>query len=611
MPAIGSTLKNAHGIEWLVDGHTSAPSILRWEDGDQEELYPLIIPQNLSKRLTEFAAEIDRCTSKVLVPIDTMPLMFPKRGHPGGHWVDAWSDPYRILLFLDAAHIHETVLAHELAHVWIDLVRGIEDYRVLKDKSNSARYAHVQFIQSFILDIPVDQVLKDKGFDLSVIDRDAGSALKNLAESTSCGYCPPSKREAAFLGSFLATSILAVEEHEPGIVRYQDSLLAIRPHLPEVYALGERLESAIRDNPPVSREAVRLAVDAALKESFEFCDENLDIDKELFEVAPEVAWSEDKHPEWLSGLSPKAKCEIGVAMAVAGANSTARYELSYAPSGKVRVRFEHDDGGLTEYAELAHVTTVPGAPNPAATNISSPQIAGAIAQNERNRRRLEDMVSQPKTGPSCQAPHPALLNVMPIFPGQRSYSTGLARWITQVRLEEQLAGEHPYAYANNNPVTYIDPTGEVPQRRGQKSVGTGREGPCDVYICYEYGFGFPPPYYPPLPTHEYVCVTGPNGGCAGGLYPGTGVGDQTLGCKSQTSPFPIHCDRLTNRTPVGVKCDIAQAVCECMRIMTAKPPNYWTAPLCYGFTRDVLDCAVGRLSGAGKSYLLQILDFRV
>lgn len=44
----------------------------------------------------------------------------------------------------------------------------------------------------------------------------------------------------------------------------------------------------------------------------------------------------------------------------------------------------------------------------------------------------------------------------------RTYSPGLARWLTKARMEEMLAGEHPYGYANNNPTTYTDPSGLSP-----------------------------------------------------------------------------------------------------------------------------------------------------
>ena len=39
------------------------------------------------------------------------------------------------------------------------------------------------------------------------------------------------------------------------------------------------------------------------------------------------------------------------------------------------------------------------------------------------------------------------------FPGRRAYATGEARFITQVRMEQMLAGEHPYAYAFCNPTS--------------------------------------------------------------------------------------------------------------------------------------------------------------
>lgn len=47
---------------------------------------------------------------------------------------------------------------------------------------------------------------------------------------------------------------------------------------------------------------------------------------------------------------------------------------------------------------------------------------------------------------------------IPGFP-PRTYSPGFARWSTKVRMEEMLAGEHPYAYCGNNPTTYADPSG--------------------------------------------------------------------------------------------------------------------------------------------------------
>ncbi len=148
LPAIGSRMVNGHGIEWLVDGHSFLPDLTSLaRDGgqvtkqDPRDLLPVIIPQNASQRLKDFWIETDRCTSKYLVAVDTMPGLRPHQAHPDGHWVDAWSSPDAIHFFLDANHVDETIFAHEIAHVWIDLVEDCEDYRVLRDLSDTSRCA--------------------------------------------------------------------------------------------------------------------------------------------------------------------------------------------------------------------------------------------------------------------------------------------------------------------------------------------------------------------------------------------------------------------------------------------------------------------------------------
>ena len=94
---------------------------------------------------------------------------------------------------------------------------------------------------------------------------------------------------------------------------------------------------------------------------------------------------------------------------------------------------------------------------------------------------------------------------IPNIPGMspRSYSPGMACWLTKVRLEEQLAGEHPYSYCQNNPTTYIDPLGLQVKKQPSSSPPW-----FDIP-----GWNTP---HPPKPHH--VSYIGPSGKLAGFQY---------------------------------------------------------------------------------------------
>lgn len=474
LPPIGATLTNAHGIEWVVDGHTYAPSVMTLgrtkTDNDPRDLYPVSIPQNLSQVLQDMLQELHACTPKDFVPLDTVPHLRPDQAMPFSHSVDSGSDPNRILLFLDAARIHEAAFAHELAHVWLELVEGIEDYRVLEDLSDSVRYGQVQRIQSFVLDFRVNDLIRSRGFDTFELEHDRIKSLEQLSVAAVKGYEPPTRWESVVMAMLLAEVFI---ESSNALAIQSDVFGIIREKLPEEWSLAEDLSEVVRGEPRDTVNSAKRCIDKALVLCFTFAGEHLDLEEDLIERPPAISWR-DKWPGWLRELTPQQKCEVGKAMVRSGVGGNARVQLLNSMNG-AGVRFSRDGVSWTEPVALPFRLPDPTRPHESASRI--------MEINEMNRRRQMEQFERMKNH----------------IPGRRAYATGEARFITQVRMEQMLAGEHPYAYAFNNPVTYVDPTGNMPQSGGSNR---GVYGPCGICAQAILSKWFPQPAH--MKDHQYA-----------------------------------------------------------------------------------------------------------
>lgn len=460
LPEIGACLTNRGGIKWIVDGHLRTRCVTK-KPGDNSELeYPVIFAENLSPRLSEFLAEVSRCTPKIILPLDTMPSAFPSSSHDRAHCIDAWSHPEQILLFTDAENVSEVILAHELAHVWIDLVQDIEDHRVWQDEEDTNHYSQVQSLQSFVMDFAVDRVLEEKGFDTSEIKADWEIASMQLRAATAHGYTPPTKREAVFMSTHLACCL--VEKTHPSLPALMGDLLpVVKRNLPEVFRMAESFAQTISDSFPTDRATGLRAVDEVLRVAFAFTDPGLDYEGQLIYVEPKIDWEMDKREDWLTGQSMRAKCEIGVAMARLGATSEDTPVLN-RKNDLIELCCKRPDGTVTASLPLRHAVMPP--------NSQLARINRMIEEQRQATKRMEEMArtyhipgrTPPQTSPpGAHEPAGPLGPQPPHIPGfpPRTYSAGFARWLTKVRLEEMLAGEHPYAYCGNNPTSRIDPMG--------------------------------------------------------------------------------------------------------------------------------------------------------
>lgn len=102
---------------------------------------------------------------------------------PGGHWIDTVGDERGILVFLDAVRVHETLIAHEIGHAWVQYVEQAEDERVLEDVSDPQRLHQLAFVQSFVLDLRVNDVLREKGFDVSLVEADQAASIESMGRA--------------------------------------------------------------------------------------------------------------------------------------------------------------------------------------------------------------------------------------------------------------------------------------------------------------------------------------------------------------------------------------------------------------------------------------------
>lgn len=477
LPTIGFKMLNLHGIEWVVQNHATVPtadSLQRWRNGEvqpETDLYPVVAPQNLSPKLMEFFNAIDRCTTKKFAILDTMPGRRNDGNVPGGNSIDTVRHPITNLLFLDASRVSESVIAHEFGHAWVQYVDDCEDHRTMQDASNPQRIRQVNFVQSFVLDLKVNDLIRKKGFDMGPIEEDEAASVEQLALALQAGYRPESPREEVFMALLVADQLLQRENGRRNeLAKFDRSLESIELFLSPVAALAERMADSVKRHGYDSRSAIETCIDECLLASFDHCGEQFDLDQELVQVKPEEP-NIDKAPRWLFGLQPKDKCHAGKFMARNDLDSSWGAKASMMLNEQTRVSFKSQEGELRELIlpvrigpptgfggmseEMAEMLQLKRQNEEGRKNSISNGLAG-----QRNSKEIVELTERSRS-PEPRSIQPQYPKNWPNQPG-RPYMAGLGRFLTAARLIEQIAGEHTYGYAFCNPVTYTDPSGLSP-----------------------------------------------------------------------------------------------------------------------------------------------------
>lgn len=281
LPPAGTIVQGGDETRWEVIDHMYAPNLVSYARDrglscihNPDDLLPRVVAAHASSRLCDFWTETELCSSKAFLMVDTLPHRRPGYAIPHGHSVDAWSVPEAVLFAFDCAHIHEAIVAHEIAHVWIDLVEDCEDYRNPADWLDTGKAQQILFIQSFVLDRRVNEVIRERGFDMSIIGEHQRQAIANFAKAVLLGHRPSLVREGVTNALMIASTLLEQEKglHETEshllILCYDGSVASalrlLREMVPEIYALAERFVAAVQRHGHANREQIRHAIDECM-----------------------------------------------------------------------------------------------------------------------------------------------------------------------------------------------------------------------------------------------------------------------------------------------------------------------------------------------------------
>jgi hypothetical protein len=179
-----------------------------------EDLFPFIRPINASPRLLSMIEDVDVCSPKDLIFADLCSSAPGRMRYTWRNQIDHVTNPWSIDVMVDASSVDETVLAHELGHAFIDLIFGIEDHRTYWDSTDRPACFQVSSVQSTILDLTVNEVLKLRGFDLGSIAEHVCDNTYYYAQAMHAGFKPPNDYETSWIALGHASALVAPQLYE-------------------------------------------------------------------------------------------------------------------------------------------------------------------------------------------------------------------------------------------------------------------------------------------------------------------------------------------------------------------------------------------------------------
>ena len=346
MPPIGTQFTNKYGLGWCISFYEfyRAPATFARYPGDCDFL-PNVVPLNFSQRLKGFLVETDHCTSKNIVFLDTMPSVHPFRMGDDIHCANFGVYPDQSYIFLDVANADETLIAHELAHLWLTYVQQDGDgCRSMRDRSDHGKINQLDFVQSFVLDLQVNDLIEKRGFDMSPMSQDHINGLTTLRDAIALGHKPPTPREALFDSLLIAGAVLEQKRWPAELkLRLTDLMAFFEATMPDLYRTSIQLIEIVQRHGCDSREAVRKVMDECITLAFQATGDDFELERDLQE--PDLTeCMQDKYPEQLQGCPVRLKLEIGKALARAGISGEGLVRISVSAIGMAQITIEDTTG---------------------------------------------------------------------------------------------------------------------------------------------------------------------------------------------------------------------------------------------------------------------------
>jgi hypothetical protein len=239
-----------------------------------------------------------------------MPEMHPATAAPLLNSVSAFAEPEILFFHFDAARIHETIIAHELGHVWIDRVLGVEDHRQIRDKSDIGRSGQLSRIQSFVLDLLINDTIGSRSFDMSIISQHQAESIVSMAAHCAKGDRAFNAHAEAEMAPAIAAAMLDRDNRpESFSISLGSSFEMIRICLPRAYEAAIVFVESVRKHGYSDSDSLRRVVDDCAKIAFSISGNGIDLENDLIVVEHDHK-PRDKYPGFLRQLPLDMKMDV-------------------------------------------------------------------------------------------------------------------------------------------------------------------------------------------------------------------------------------------------------------------------------------------------------------